>query len=331
MAPPLLEVSHQSVHIAAASTVDGYLTPVDDVSFTVDRGETLGIVGESGSGKSMLVRSLMDILPPGGQVGGGSRVRFDGRDLAQRTRRERRHFFGTQMAMVFQDPMTSLNPVRTIGAQLADPLRFHLGLGRGEARRRSVELLDRVEIPEPARRLDQYPHELSGGMRQRVTIAIALSCDPVLLIADEPTTALDVTVQRQILDLLDGLRRERGMAMILISHDLLLVGDHADRVAVMYAGRFVETAPAALLLGAPVHPYASALLDSIPRLEAPSHAPLRAIEGRPPNLGALPPGCSFAPRCPRADEICTTVEPDLDPVAAGRSAACHHPLLGVGA
>jgi peptide/nickel transport system ATP-binding protein len=322
---PLLDVSHQSVLLTTAA---GQVCPVDDVSFTLDRGETLGIVGESGSGKSMLVRSLMNILPATGRLGERAVVRFDGRDMRRLPRREARHFWGTHVAMVFQDPMTSLNPVRTIGAQLADSLRYHLGLGRGEVRRRSVALLERVEIPDPVRRLRQYPHELSGGMRQRVTIAIALSCDPRLLIADEPTTALDVTVQRQILDLLDGLRRERGMAMILISHDLLLVGDHADRVAVMYAGRFVETAPAGELQRAPAPPYASALLASIPRVDQPNHGPLRTIEGRPPRLDALPDGCAFAPRCTWADGACT-VGPPLAEVAAHRAVACHHPLHAV--
>ncbi|MFC0527688.1 ABC transporter ATP-binding protein [Phytohabitans kaempferiae] len=324
-AAPLLDVSHQSVYLTSPA---GEVCPVDDVSFTLDRGETLGVVGESGSGKSMLVRSLMNILPAGGRLGERSAVHFEGRDLRHRSRREARHFWGTHVAMVFQDPMTSLNPVRTIGAQLADPLRYHLGLGRREVHRRSVALLERVEIPDPVRRLRQYPHELSGGMRQRVTIAIALSCDPRLLIADEPTTALDVTVQRQILDLLDGLRRERGMAMILISHDLLLVGDHADRVAVMYAGRFVETSPAAELQRAPAHPYTSALLASIPRVDKPSQGPLRTIEGRPPRLDALPSGCAFGPRCPRADSACEAAPP-LAVTGEQRAAACHHPLSTV--
>jgi peptide/nickel transport system ATP-binding protein len=321
---PLLEVADQTVDI---DTPHGTIRPVDHVSFALQRRETLGIVGESGSGKSILVRSLMELLPLHATTAPESMVRFDGRDLRRLPRSERRHFWGTRMSMVFQDPMTSLNPTRTIGAQLVDPIRFHLGLGRRDARTRAVELLQRVHIPAAAHRVDQYPHELSGGMRQRVTIAIALACEPDLLIADEPTTALDVTVQRQILDLLDELQEDRHMAMILISHDLGLVAEHTDRIAVMYAGRFVEMAPASTMAGATAHPYTRALLASVPRLDHPSHTRMEAIEGRPPDLRRLPPGCSFEPRCRYATERCREERPRLDPLEIGHLAACFHPRV----
>jgi peptide/nickel transport system ATP-binding protein len=235
------------------------------------------------------------------------------------------------VAMVFQDPMTSLNPVKKIGTHLTETLRLHLDLSRGEAKERAADLLRQVGIPEPTRRLGQYPHELSGGMRQRVVIAMALACDPQLLIADEPTTALDVTVQKQILDLIARLSEERHMAVLLVSHDLGAVAGRTDRVAVMYAGRVVETARTSEVFAAPSHPYSEALLASIPQLEAEPHSRLRAIEGRPPNMAAPPPGCRFAPRCPRSDELCTSELPLLAPVVRvggdpGHVAACHHPI-----
>ncbi len=276
-------------------TAKGPLRAVDGVSLSVGRGETLGIVGESGSGKSVLVRSIMNLLPRTATVEGT--VLFEGRDVRELRGAERKHFWGTQMAMVFQDPMTSLNPVRKVGRQLTDPLRYHLGISRRAAERRAVELLRMVRIPEPERRLGQYPHELSGGMRQRVIIAIAVSCNPKLLLADEPTTALDVTVQKQILDLLGSLQRELDMAMILITHDLGVVAGRARRIGVMYAGQIVEEADTRDLFGDLRHPYTEGLLASIPRIEQPSQTRLVGIGGRPPDMTHPPPGCRFAPRC----------------------------------
>ena len=278
---------------------------------TVRRGETIGIVGESGSGKSMLVRSIMGIAPTTARVDPTSSVRFDGRDVLSLSQREAQGFWGREIAMVFQDPLTSLNPIRTIGRQITDPLRHHLGLNRRAAADRAVELLERVRIPSPRSRLGEYPHQLSGGMRQRVGIAIALSCSPKLLIADEPTTALDVTVQHEILDLLHALQADGDMAMILVSHDLAVVSQHTDRLGVMYAGRFLEVGDTRALLDEPAHPYTGALLDSIPRPDLPPHTMLTVIEGRPPDLRAMPPGCRFAPRCPRVAEDCLVVDPPL--------------------
>jgi peptide/nickel transport system ATP-binding protein len=321
---PLLEAVDVRTHFL---TDRGVLRAVDGVSLELGRGETLGIVGESGSGKSVLVRTLMNLLPPNARVPEGSRITFDGRDVRTMPRHELRHFWGRKMAMVFQDPMTSLNPVRRIGAQVTDSLRFHMGMNRHDAKARAVELLREVGIPEPARRLDQYPHELSGGMRQRVTIAIALSCEPQLLVADEPTTALDVTVQKQILDLLAGLQSERQMAMILVTHDLGVVSGYTDRVAVMYAGRIVEVADTATLFAHVEHPYTAALLASIPRLDQPSHTRLDAIGGRPPDLVATPGGCRFEPRCRHARPECTQVEPALvDAPQPGHRHRCLFPV-----
>ncbi|MCD9624700.1 ABC transporter ATP-binding protein [Rhabdothermincola sp. EGI L10124] len=303
---PLLAVNGLSTRFA---TDRGELLAVDGVSFELDRGETLGIVGESGSGKSVLVRSIMNILPKAASVDPASEVLLDGRDVRGLTLAEARHFFGVEVAMVFQDPMTSLNPVKKVGQQLTEPLRYHLGLNRTDARSRAVELLGHVGIPHPERRLSQYPHELSGGMRQRVTIAIALSCEPKLLIADEPTTALDVTVQKQILDLLQSLQEETGMGMILITHDLGVVAGRADRIGVMYAARLSEMAPTRELFINPRHPYTTALMRSIPRVELPSHSTLEAIPGRPPDMVSPPPACRFAPRCPQAQPTCGEVDP----------------------
>jgi peptide/nickel transport system ATP-binding protein len=304
---PLLEVKDLTTRF---STTRGLLTAVDKVSFTLDRGETIGVVGESGSGKSVLVRTIMNLLPRTASVEGT--VFFDGRDVRKLPRSERKHFWGTQMAMVFQDPMTSLNPVKKIGAQLTDPLRYHLNLSRDAARKRAVELLELVRIPEAPRRLQQYPHELSGGMRQRVMIAIALTCNPKLLVADEPTTALDVTVQKQILDLLNGLQREFEMAMILITHDLGVVAGRADRINVMYGGQVVETSDARTLFRSMRHPYTEALLKSIPRIEHASHHRLEAIAGRPPDMTRPPAGCRFAPRCRYAQLSCIDEPPQLE-------------------
>jgi peptide/nickel transport system ATP-binding protein len=301
---PLLEVHHVTTTFA---TSRGMLTAVDDVSLSLRAGETLGIVGESGSGKSVLVRTIMNILAPSASVRG--EVLFEGQDVRSLSKEARRHFWGPKIAMIFQDPMTSLNPVRKIGRQITDPLRYHLGLSAKAADTRALELLDQVGIPEPRRRFGQYPHELSGGMRQRVGIAIALSCEPALLVADEPTTALDVTVQKQILDLLASLQRDLHMAMILITHDLGVVAGRAGRIAVMYAGRIVELADAESLFLSMRHPYTAALLNSIPRVELPSHTQLEAISGRPPDMVVPPPGCRFAPRCRHAQERCLAEQP----------------------
>ncbi|MCZ4656067.1 ABC transporter ATP-binding protein [Dietzia kunjamensis] len=288
---------------------------MDGVDISLRRGETIGIVGESGSGKSMLVRSIMGIAPSSARVDPSSTVRFDGRDVLSLTRRDAQKFWGREIAMVFQDPLTSLNPIRTIGRQIIDPLRHHLGLSRKDAVDRAVEMLTRVRIPSPRTRLNEYPHQLSGGMRQRVGIAIALSCEPKLLIADEPTTALDVTVQHEILDLLHGLQTDSDMAMILVSHDLAVVSQHTDRIGVMYAGRFLEVGDTRALLDEPAHPYTGALLDSIPRPDQPPHTVLTVIEGRPPNLREMPVGCRFAPRCPRVADDCLAVDPPLEDLA----------------
>jgi peptide/nickel transport system ATP-binding protein len=319
----LLEVSHLSTSFV---TPNGPVTVVDDVSLTLGRGETLGIVGESGSGKSVLVRTIMNILGRQAVISPETRVLFNGRDTRRLTRAESRHLWGREIAMVFQDPMTSLNPVRRIGRQIIEPIQYHLGLDRRAATERAVELLDRVGIPEARRRLDDYPHQLSGGMRQRVTIAIAISCEPKLLIADEPTTALDVTVQKQILDLLIELQTELGMSMILITHDLGVVAGYTDRIAVMYAGRMVERAEPIDLFEATRHPYTEALLQSIPRLEDPSHTKLHATPGRPPEPSAFPPGCRFAPRCRYVQPDCHEHQPDLLGADSGHEFACFHPL-----
>jgi peptide/nickel transport system ATP-binding protein len=319
---PLLQVENLQTQFR---TGRGLLRAVDGVSFTLDRGETIGIVGESGSGKSVLVRSIMNLLPRTASVEG--RVVFEGTDVRKLPKAERKHFWGPQMAMVFQDPMTSLNPVKKIGRQLTDPLRYHLHLSRDAARKRALELLDLVRIPEAGRRLGQYPHELSGGMRQRVIIAIALSCNPKLLIADEPTTALDVTVQKQILDLLASLQRDLDMAMILITHDLGVVAGRAKRIAVMYGGQIVETADTRSLFSSMRHPYTEALLKSIPRIEQPSHTRLEAIAGRPPDMVRPPKGCRFAPRCRYAQASCIDSPPELVPgPQPGHRFRCFYPV-----
>jgi peptide/nickel transport system ATP-binding protein len=318
---PLLRVVDLKVEFP---TTRGPVRAVDGVSFTVGRGECFGIVGESGSGKSVLVRTVMNLLPGTAVVGARSEILLHGRDLLTMRPEETQHLWGPKLAMIFQDPMTSLNPVRRIGAHITDPLRHHLGLGRRAARDAAADLLAQVGISDPRRRLDQYPHELSGGMRQRVMIAIALSCEPELLIADEPTTALDVTVQRQILELLRRLQRDRDMGMILISHDLGVVAGHTDRVAVMYAGRIVETAGTRPLFRDVRHRYTAALLRSTPRVELAPHTRLDAIPGRPPDMAAPPPGCRFAPRCRHVVARCHNEMPALVDVG-GHQLACHNP------
>ena len=319
----LLEVEDLRTHFR---TPRGLVKAVDGVSLTLDRGRTLGLVGESGSGKSVLSRSIMQLFPKRNVVTHGS-VIFDGRDVTGLENKELRELWGTEMSMVFQDPMTSLNPVMKIGKQLTEGLRKQLGMDRDEAEATAVQLLRSVQIPEPAQRLEEYRHQLSGGMRQRVTIAMALACGPKLLFADEATTALDVTVQAQILNLLQDLQEERDMGMILVTHDLGVVAGRTHDIAVMYAGKIVEKAPTATLFAKMRMPYTEALLRSIPKLENPSHTKLRAIGGRPPDLIAPPKGCNFSPRCPYAQERCHEEEPPLQPAdEAGHSFACWYPV-----
>jgi oligopeptide/dipeptide ABC transporter ATP-binding protein len=291
-------------------TARGIIRAVDRVSFGVQRGRTLGVVGESGSGKTVLCRSIMGLLPTQG-VHRAGRILFEGQDLVAMTPRQLSSLWGAEIAMVFQDPMTSLNPVVRIGRQITESLQHHLGQSGSESKRTAIALLRSVGIPDPTRRFDQYPHQLSGGMRQRVTIAMALACGPKLLLADEPTTALDVTVQAQILDLLGRARAERSMAMILVTHDLGVVAGRADEIAVMYAGRVVEQAPTKKLFANTRMPYTEGLVRSIPRLSAPSHTRLAAIGGRPPDSGALSDGCAFAPRCRYVQDRCRAEAPPL--------------------
>jgi peptide/nickel transport system ATP-binding protein len=320
--PPLLAVEQLSVDLP---TPRGRLRAVDQVDLGLKAGHTLGIVGESGSGKTMLSRAILQLAPRRARLSG--RVQFDGRELTTLAAEAMRRLRGRSIAVVFQDPMTSLNPVLTIGRQIVETLREHLAIDAAAARRRAVELLAEVGIPAPEQRLRQYPHQLSGGMRQRVAIAIALSCEPRLLIADEPTTALDVTVQAQILDLLARERQRRDMAMILITHDLGIVAGRTDEVAVMYAGRIVERAPTVHLFKAMRMPYTEALLATIPKLDAPPHTPLPAISGRPPDPTRPFPGCSFAPRCRYRAERCEEQKPGLTSIGAtGHEYACWHPL-----
>jgi peptide/nickel transport system ATP-binding protein len=292
-------------------TAEGTVRAVDGVSLQVERGETLALVGESGSGKSMLCRAIMGLLPRRAELSGASRVRLAGRELARLDAREVSRIRGKEIGIVLQNPMSSLNPVLTIGRQIVEPMLFHLRLPKREARSRALTLLNSVGIPRVEAVFDSYPHQLSGGMRQRVAIAIAISCDPALLIADEPTTALDVTVQAEILNLLGRLQREREMAIILVSHDLAVVAGRARRTAVMYAGRIVEQAPTAALFDRPRMWYTRGLLGSIPRIDDAPGTELTAIEGRPPDLSTPAPGCPFAPRCVKAKACCYIEAPPL--------------------
>jgi peptide/nickel transport system ATP-binding protein len=322
MSAPLLSIEGVSVSLP---TPRGVLRAVDRVDLALEAGRTLGIVGESGCGKTMLSRAVLQLLPKRAVLEG--RVVFAGRDLATLPPEELRRLRGPELAVVFQDPMTSLNPVLTVGTQLIETLQAHLGMDGAAAARRSIELLAEVGIPAPEQRLRQYPHQLSGGMRQRVAIAIALSCEPRLLIADEPTTALDVTVQAQILDLLAREQQRRHMAMVLITHDLGVVAGRTDEVAVMYAGRVVERAATPRLFSHMRMPYTEALLAAIPKLDAAPHTLLPAIGGRPPDPTRRFPGCSFAPRCKYADQMCQISKPALvDPEGTGGLYACWHPL-----
>ncbi|MFM8989499.1 MAG: ABC transporter ATP-binding protein, partial [Alphaproteobacteria bacterium] len=302
-------------------TMQGDVTAVDDVSFDVAPGEVLGIVGESGSGKSVTALSIMGLLPqPPGRVAGGE-ILFEGRDLLKLPRTELRRMRGSAIGMIFQEPMTSLNPVFSIGDQITETIRVHERIGAAAARARGSEMLEKVGIPSPQRRIDDFPHQLSGGMRQRVMIAMALSCSPRLLLADEPTTALDVTIQAQILDLLRDLQRELGMAIVIITHNMGVIAEFADRVAVMYAGRIAEEGPVGRIFDAPTHPYTAGLLASTPDLigEVPR---LRTIPGTLPSLYELPAGCRFAPRCDRRVEACEAGRPATQEIAPGHFAAC---------
>jgi peptide/nickel transport system ATP-binding protein len=304
---PLLVVDDFRTHF---DTPGGLVRAVDGVSLTLERGKTLGIVGESGSGKTVLARSLMGLLTSRNVVRSGSAT-YNGQELVGASNAQLRALWGTEMAMVFQDPMTSLNPVMKIGRQITEGLRYHLDIPKDEANEQALQLLNSVGIPDPKRRLRQYPHELSGGMRQRVTIAISLACGPKLLFADEPTTALDVTVQAQILNLLNQQQKDRHMAMVLVTHDLGVVAGRTDEIAVMYAGQIVEKADTRTLFANMRMPYTEALLKSIPKLEDPSHTRLQIIGGRPPDLINPPAGCRFAPRCPYAQPRCHTEPPPL--------------------
>lgn len=322
-AAPLLSV--QDLH-TVFDTRRGAVTAVDHVSFELARGEILALLGESGCGKSVTALSLMGLIPARtGRVAGG-RMQLNGEELAGADTARLRQLRASAMAMIFQEPSTALNPVLSVGRQVAEAMLCHGKCSKAEVRERVVQLFREVGITEPARRYDSYPHELSGGMCQRVMIAMALSCDPQLLIADEPTTALDVTVQQQILDLLHGLRERRNMAVLLITHDLGVVAENADRVAVMYLGQVVEQAPVASLFAQPAHPYTQGLLASMPDLEY-ERAPLTSIAGTVPELHARPPGCGFAPRCPRADARCHATPPPSIHLSAERSVRCWQPII----
>ncbi len=319
---PLLEVDNLRTQFF---TERGTVTAVDGVSFTLRQGQTLGVVGESGSGKTVLSRSIMNLLPQRNLERTGS-VRFDGQEILNLPDEDMRHIWGKDMAMVFQDPMTSLNPVMRVGAQITESLTLHLDMDAATARETGIELLRSTRIPEPEKRFDEYPHQLSGGMRQRVMIAVALACGPRLLFADEPTTALDVTVQAQILNLLQDQQSTRNMSMVLVTHDLGVVAGRTDQIAVMYGGRLVEKAPTGLLFREMRHPYTEALLRSIPRIEEPSHTRLLAIGGRPPDLVNPPKGCAFAPRCPHVQARCLEERPTLSVTThADHEFACFYP------
>ena len=321
---PLLELTDVKTHFR---TPRGLVRAVDGVSFTLDRGKALGIVGESGSGKTILSRSIMGLLPTKGTDRHGS-IKFAGTEIGDKNRKQMRGIWGKEMAMIFQDPMTSLNPLMKIGDQIAEPLKIHLGMSKDDAMATARRLLQDVRIPEPDRRLQQYPHEMSGGMRQRVMIAIAMACGPTALFADEPTTALDVTVQAQILDVIAEQRRDRNMSLVLVTHDLGVVAGHTDEIAVMYGGKLVEKAPTRRLFAAMKMPYTEGLLASIPKLEQVSHTRLNVIPGRPPDLVNPPKGCRFAPRCPYVSHKCLEEEPPLTvtPDDPAHSYACWYPV-----
>ena len=307
---PLAELANLRVRFGAVEAVRG-------VDLQVMPGEVVCLLGESGSGKSVSMRALMRLLPPQARIEGG--VRVEGRDVTAMGGKELRALRGGSVAMVFQEPMTALDPVYTVGQQIVEAVQRHLGSSRAAARARALEVLDLVRVPDAARRLDAYPHELSGGLRQRVVIAMALACRPRLLLADEPTTALDATVQIQVLVLLRSLQRELGMGMVIVTHDLGVAAEVADRVAVMYAGQIVEQGPVRDVLRRPAHPYTQGLLASVIRG---GDGEIASIPGAPPDMRRPPPGCAFAPRCPRAAEVCTTMQPPEEALGPGRSARC---------
>ena len=315
----LLEIKDlQTQFFTSAGTVKA----VDGVSYTVEEGETVAVVGESGSGKSVTAMSIMRLIPwPPGKIVGGS-INFDGKDLLALSEDEMREIRGRDIGMIFQEPMTSLNPVLTIGMQLTEPMIAHLNMSEEDAMAKAVKLLGMVGISEPERRLAQYPHHLSGGMRQRVVIAMALACDPKLIIADEPTTALDVTIQAQILELMKNLTRELGVAMIIITHNLGVVARYADRVNVMYAGRIIESGIASDIYHRPRHPYTLALLKSVPRMDRQRTDKLDPVDGQPPDLTKLDGGCSFRPRCRFAQDHCANSFPALEEIESGHTSAC---------
>jgi oligopeptide/dipeptide ABC transporter ATP-binding protein len=316
---PLLELQNLSTHYVSAQGTR-VVRAVDEVSLSLNAGETLGIVGESGSGKSTLALTILRILPPAAQIVSGKML-FEGEDLLLKSDEEMRRVRGKRIAMILQDPMASLNPLFTIGDQVAETLRVHEGASRANAWERARGLLKAVRIPSPETRVTQYPHEMSGGMRQRIVGAIGISCEPRLLIADEPTTSLDLTIQAQYLALLRDLQREHGLALIFITHNLGIVAKMCDQLAVMYAGRVVESGPVSQIFNNPTHPYTEALLSSIPRMTD-NRQRLTAIDGQPPDLSSLPPGCAFAPRCPEAFDRCRTQAPPALTTAVGRNARC---------
>lgn len=302
-------------------TSRGRLVAVDDISFHINQGEIVGLVGESGCGKSVTSRSIMRLVPvPPGRIEG--EICFDGEELLKKTEREMQRVRGEKISMIFQDPMTCLNPVYSIGEQVAETLRFHRGLSRAEAQVKAVTMLEQVGLPQAEKRMNSYPHELSGGMRQRVMIAIAIACRPALLIADEPTTALDVTIQAQILELMRELNAEYGMSILFITHDLGIIAEMCSRVLVMYAGRIVESSPIYDLFDCPRHPYTLGLLTSLPKLDQ-RKGRLQPIDGAPPDLIRRPPGCLFHPRCPYARELCHVERPELRQAGPRHASACH--------
>ena len=320
---PMLKIENLKVHF---DTDDGVLYAVDGVNLHIDRGETLGVVGESGCGKSVTAMTIMKLLPmPPGRIAAGQ-IWFEGQDLVQANEAVMRQLRAREIAMIFQEPMTSLNPVLSVGEQIAESLRLHEGLSNKQALAKAAEMLGLVNIPRPSQRVNDYPHQFSGGKRQRVMIAMALSCKPKLLIADEPTTALDVTIQAQILDLLNQLKSQMGMSIMLITHAMGVVAETAQRVVVMYAGRVVEEASVDDLFGSPSHPYTQGLIRSIPRIDLDSvhKQRLQAIPGLVPKLINPPIGCRFAPRCPHANERCAMEMPELRELTSGHKVACHY-------
>ena len=318
--PPILQIKNLKTYF---TTRQGIVKAVDDISFNVEKGAVLGLVGESGSGKSMTSLSVLRLVPPPGKIVSGE-ILFENRSLLSLNNEEMRKRRGKEISMIFQEPMTSLNPVFTVGEQVAEMLRLHMKMSRKEAKEKTLSLFKGVGIPSEVKRYDEYPHQLSGGMRQRVMIAMAISCNPKLIFADEPTTALDVTIQAQILNLLHDLKEKLNMSLVLISHDLGIIAESADDVAVMYAGKIVETAETKALFANPIHPYTQGLLESLPRFDQNGRekSRLKAIPGVVPRLSDLPPGCAFEPRCPHAMAICKTSPPNLEEKETGHWASC---------